>query len=113
MVDPNGIPEPGTSSPRPDIRSRRDSQTAQLRDHGSGTLILVLGVLSLVVCAPLGPVAWYLGNRAIDEMSRQQEVTWSNRGLIRAGRACGIASSGILGFLFLGAAIIALIASFG
>jgi hypothetical protein len=28
-----------------------------------GTLILVLGILSLIICYPLGIVAWVMGNR--------------------------------------------------
>ena len=29
----------------------------------NGTLILVLGILSLVLCAPLGIVAWVMGQK--------------------------------------------------
>lgn len=31
----------------------------------NGTLILVLGILSLVLCGLLGPVAWIMGNNAL------------------------------------------------
>jgi hypothetical protein len=60
---------------------------------------LVLGILSLVVCAPLGSIAWYLANRAIEEMDRAPAIVWTNRGIINAGRVCGIVSSAFLGFL--------------
>src|SRR5438128_1906635 len=34
----------------------------------NGTVILVLGILSLVVCGLLGPVAWVMGNRDLKEI---------------------------------------------
>lgn len=83
-----------------------------IREHTSGTLILVLGILSLVVCAPLGPVAWYLGNRTLDDMARQQGVIWTNHGLVRAGRVCGMITTGIMGFLLLGAALVFILVTF-
>ena len=39
-------------------------------EHPQGTTILVLGILSLVVCQLLGPVAWVMGNNAIAEIDR-------------------------------------------
>ena len=34
-----------------------------------GTLVLVLGILSLVVCAPLGIAAWIMGNNDLKEIA--------------------------------------------
>ena len=68
------------------------------RDHPEGTTILVLGILSLVVCGLLGPVAWSKGNRALAEIDRQPHFHWSNRGQVRAGQICGIISSCLLAF---------------
>ncbi len=34
----------------------------------NATLILVLGILSLVCCGLLGPVAWIMGNNALREI---------------------------------------------
>ncbi|MFM7684468.1 MAG: DUF4190 domain-containing protein [Actinomycetota bacterium] len=59
-------------------------------DHPNGTTILVLGILSLVVCGLLGPVAWVMGNNAIREMDAQSAVNFRNRGNVTAGRICGI-----------------------
>lgn len=61
--------------------------------NGSGsynpTLILVLGILSIVVCGPLGIAAWIMGNNALKELD-QGFGDPSSRGLIVAGRILGI-----------------------
>lgn len=62
-------------------------------DHPNGTTILVLGILSLVVCGLLGPVAWVMGNNAIKEMDAQPGLAFRNRGNVTAGRICGIIGS--------------------
>lgn len=56
-------------------------------DHPQGTTILVLGILSLVCCAPLGIAAWIMGKKALDESKVQH---YSNEGVIKAGYICGI-----------------------
>lgn len=65
-------------------------------DHPNGTTILVLGILSLVVCGLLGPVAWSMGNNAVREMNANQAVEYRNRGNVTAGRVCGIIGSVLL-----------------
>lgn len=65
------------------------------RDHPQGTLILVLGILSIVVCGLLGPVAWIMGNKAIKEIDANPSA-YSNRGNVQAGRIIGIIASCLL-----------------
>jgi hypothetical protein len=48
-------------------------------DHPQGTTILVLGILSLVICQLLGPVAWIMGNNAIKEIDASPS-RYGNRG---------------------------------
>lgn len=55
----------------------------------NATLILVLGILSIVICAPLGIAAWIMGNNALAEIDRGGGDP-SQRGIISAGRICGI-----------------------
>jgi hypothetical protein len=74
--------------------------------HPQGTTILVLGILSLVICGLLGPVAWVMGNNAIAEIDRNPSA-YSNRGSVQAGRICGIVATVLLGVFVL----IAIIAS--
>ena len=60
--------------------------------HPSGVTILVLGILSLVFCQLLGPVAWIMGSQALREINRDP-YRYSNRGIVQAGRILGIVSS--------------------
>lgn len=54
-----------------------------------GTTILVLGILSLVLCAPLGIAAWIMGNSDLKEMDAGV-MDPSGRSTTSAGRICGI-----------------------
>jgi hypothetical protein len=54
-----------------------------------GTLILVLGILSLVVCGPLGIAAWVMGSGDLKEMDAGT-MDPSGRGITQAGKICGI-----------------------
>jgi hypothetical protein len=54
-----------------------------------GTLILVLGILGLIVCAPLGIVAWVMGSGDLKEMNAGT-LDPSGRGPTQAGMICGI-----------------------
>ena len=54
-----------------------------------GTLILVLGILGLVVCAPLAIVAWVMGSGDLKEMDAGT-MDPSGRGTTQAGKICGI-----------------------
>jgi hypothetical protein len=64
---------------------------------GNGTLILVLGILSIVCLPILGPVALILGNNALASGT----VDPSQAGMVNAGRICGI-----VGCVFLALGII-------
>lgn len=54
-----------------------------------GTLILVLGILGIVVCGPVGVVAWILGNGDLKEMDAGT-MDPEGRSLTQAGKICGI-----------------------
>lgn len=58
-------------------------------DHPKGTTIIVLGVLSLVCCSPLGIVAWVMGNGALKEIDANPGA-YRNRQLVQIGRILGI-----------------------
>lgn len=57
---------------------------------GNGTLILVLGILSIICLPVLGPIAWIMGNNALPTASPDQA------GQITAGRICGIIGTVLL-----------------
>ncbi|WP_327085093.1 DUF4190 domain-containing protein [Nonomuraea sp. NBC_01738] len=63
--------------------------------HPNGTTILVLGILSLVVCMIIGPFAWNMGNKALREID-SSGYYYENRGMVQAGRICGIVGTSIM-----------------
>jgi hypothetical protein len=77
-------------------------------EPSKATTVLVLGILGIVICSILAPIAWYMGNeevRAIDAGRRDP----SNRGTANAGRILGIVGTVLMGIglivlvIFLGA----------
>lgn len=72
------------------------------RDHPRATAVLVLGILSLVLGLScygvglfMGPIAWAMGSSAIKEIDAEPGV-FRNRGLVSAGRICGIVATVLL-----------------
>lgn len=61
-----------------------------------GVLILVLGLVSLVLCALLGPVAWIMGKGDLKEIDAGR-MDREGRGLTQAGMICGIIGTVLLG----------------
>ena len=54
-----------------------------------GTVILILGILGLVLCTPLGIVAWVMGSGDLKEMDAGT-MDPSGRGNTNAGKICGM-----------------------
>ncbi len=71
-----------------------------------GTLILVFGILSLVICGPLGIVAWIMGNGDLKQMDAGT-MDPSGRSVTNAGRICGM-----IGTILLALYVVAFIALF-
>ena len=71
--------------------------------HGSATTALVLGILSLVVCAPLGIPAYIIGRRAEREV-RESGGRLSGEGLAKAGWILGL-----IGMILMALGIVVLI----
>ncbi len=65
-------------------------------DHPQATLILVLGILGLVACQILSPVAWVMGNRVVREIDASNGQV-GGRSSAQAGRICGIIGTVLLG----------------
>ena len=64
-------------------------------EASQATTILVLGILGLILCQVVAPVAWVMGNNeleAIDSGRRPPE----NRGTANAGRILGIVGTVLL-----------------
>ncbi|HEU0034360.1 MAG TPA: DUF4190 domain-containing protein [Kofleriaceae bacterium] len=62
-----------------------------------GGTVLTLGILSLVVCSVMGPIAWAMGNEELRRIESGQ-TSPDGRGSVVAGRVCGIISSVLLMF---------------
>ncbi len=91
----NGVPgygpppaTPGYGAPASGYGVSGYGQQVMPREHPQGTTILVLGILGLVVCGLLGPVALIMGNGAIKEIDRNPAM-YTNRGAVQAGRIMG------------------------
>ena len=59
------------------------------QEDSQATTILVLGILSLVVCQILGPIAWVMGNNELAGIDAGRRPP-QNRGTAQAGRILGI-----------------------
>ena len=58
----------------------------------------MLGILSLIVCAPvLGPIAWSMGHTDLQEM-RAGRMDPEGEGITNAGKTCGMIGT-ILGIV--------------
>lgn len=57
-----------------------------------GTMILVLGICSLVVCGFLGPVAWIMGNNDLKEI-RAGRMDPEGEQMTNIGRILGMIAS--------------------
>ncbi len=73
-----------------------------------GTLILVLGILGLAVCGPLGIAAWVMGSGDLKQMDAGT-MDPAGRSTTQAGKICGMIATillilgviiGVLFFLF-------------
>lgn len=58
----------------------------------NASTILVLGIVSLVVCAPLGISAWIMGKTTLSQMD-QGVMDNRERGMAHAGMICGIVAT--------------------
>ncbi len=53
--------------------------------------ILVLGILSIVLCQPLGIAAWIMANSSLSQYNQAPErYSESSLNTVKAGRICGI-----------------------
>ncbi|WP_327110700.1 DUF4190 domain-containing protein [Nocardia sp. NBC_01730] len=64
-------------------------------DHPQATTILILGILGLALCQLMGPFAWVMGKRALNEIDASGGAI-GGRGNVNAGYICGIIASVLL-----------------
>jgi uncharacterized membrane protein YjgN (DUF898 family) len=64
-------------------------------DHPQAVLVLILGILGLVMCQVISPVAWVMGNRVVAEIDASGGRI-GGRGTANAGRICGMVGTGLI-----------------
>jgi hypothetical protein len=97
---PRPVPQPrrASMSEREPFDNDRDYEERRVEPH-RGSTVLTLGILSLVVCGALGPIAWVMGNTDLGKI-RQGLMDPEGEGLTRAGQICGIIASVLLMIAF-------------
>jgi len=60
-----------------------------------GTTVLVLGILSIVICNILGPIAWSMGGEELRRIATGEAPPQGHQGAT-AGRICGMVSTVML-----------------
>ena len=81
-------------------------------DHRQATTVLVLGILGLVLCQILSPVAWVMGNRVVQEIDASGGQL-GGRGAANAGRICGIVGTVLCGLGLLFGVVVVIVAVAG
>jgi uncharacterized Tic20 family protein len=65
-------------------------------EHPRATTALALGILGLALCQVLGPVAWWVGKRTVDEIDASGG-RYGGRGAAQVGYVLGIVATVLLG----------------
>jgi len=83
-------------------------------DHPKATTSLVLGILGVVLCQVLGPFAWSMGKKTLNEIDASQGRL-GGRGAAQAGYILGIVGTVLLALsvLFLVIYVLFMIAVIG
>ena len=74
-------------------------------------MILVLGILGLLVCGPLGIAAWVMGNGDLKEIDAGT-MDPSGRGTTQAGKICGMIATILMIVGFIIGLIVAVVVGF-
>ena len=69
--------------------------TGPVGNHPQAVTVLVLGIVGLVCCSILGPVAWYMGNKTVKEIDAAPGQ-YGGRDLAKIGMILGIIGTVLL-----------------
>ncbi len=70
------------------------------QQSSKATMSLVLGVLGIICCGLLAPVAWYLANEELKSIDAGR-IADSNRGMAQVAKILGIIGTILLGLAIL------------
>ena len=82
------------------------------QDPGRGTTILVLGILSLVCCSLLGPLAWIWGKQDLAKI-QAGEISPEAETMTKIGMILGIVATVLLVLYLIGGCIFGIITAIG
>ena len=68
---------------------------AMYRYASRGTTVLVLGILSIMVCSIMGPIAWSMGGEELRRIAAGETSPMGQQSAF-AGRICGIVATVML-----------------
>ena len=68
---------------------------AQAASSSQATTALILGIVGVVCCGPAAPVAWYLGNKELEQIAAGLSPA-SGEGAAKAGKILGMVGSALL-----------------
>ena len=111
---PYGAPQPDDPQGQPNPYGQPYPQQPYYRapDHEQATTVLVLGILGIVLCQVLSPVAWVMGNRVVGEIDASGGQL-GGRSTANAGRICGIVGTVLFGLGLLFAVVVIIVAVAG
>lgn len=104
---PRGPYAPGPQGPTPFGPPMRP---AGPRTNSNALVSLILGVVSLAVCQPVGLVAFFLGRTARDEIARSQGRETGD-GLAVAGQVIGLVAVGLFVVSILAVLVVIVVAA--
>ncbi|MFX0574077.1 DUF4190 domain-containing protein [Nocardia nepalensis] len=81
-------------------------------DHPQATTVMILGILSLLLCQIIGPVAWVMGKKALNEIDASGGAI-GGRSSVMAGYICGMIASILLILTILFIIFIVVLAAIG
>lgn len=90
---PQAYPPPGYGPGYPPGYPQGPVQYAP--DHPRATMVLVLGILGIVACQVLGPFAWWMGKKTLDEIDAAGG-RYGGRGAAQAGYVMGVVGTVLL-----------------
>jgi TRAP-type C4-dicarboxylate transport system permease small subunit len=73
---------------------------ASAQQSSKATMALVLGVLGIICCGLLAPVAWYMANDELKSIDAGR-IADSNRGMAQVAKILGIIGTILLGLAIL------------
>ena len=78
-------------------------------ESNRGATIFTLGLVGILVCQPVGIMAWVMANRDLQRIAAgEMDGSGDGLGFTKAGKICGIISVVLIGLILVGAVFFAI-----